>query len=396
MRTRLRLAATALLAVALAMTMAACRSPRAGSGSSGGHFTVTVGTDLSSAFSSACCGIPIANGFKTYIDAVNGKGGVDGAKITVQSLDDRADVTTGLANYQQALGSDSLGYFLTSASTVLTPIAARATKDGIATSSIGGYKGGVGVYPYVYNSLPNATSYVDTVTRFAATKVSSVTGSKAAFFAYDSTLTENFQKSMASKLSSDGWQVAYNQLVPSSASDFSVAAGAIADAKPNVVIVDLLEGQLPTFINQLRGRGVTAPVINFSSNIQDSTVAKIADPDLYLAEFTAPASDAGNKAIARMRQQAKAANLTQGDQNAFFVTGYVQAEIVVAALKKCAPDCTRKSFNTALGNTTVPGNGLMAGDPGFSPKDHVMVKKLVMVAYDAKSKRPMLLPGYGL
>jgi branched-chain amino acid transport system substrate-binding protein len=399
MDSRRRLAATAIVAAALIMTTSAC-SFRSDSSSSGSnkpdHYTVTVGTDLSSAFSSACCGIPIANGFKTYLDATNAKGGIDGSKINVQSLDDRADVTTGLANYQQTLSSDSLGYFLTSASTVLTPIAARATKDGIATSSIGGYQGGVGVYPYVYNSLPNAKSYVDTVTQFARTRVPSVNGAKAAFFAYDSTLTETFQKSMAAKLSGDGWQLAYNQLVPSTASDFSVAAGNIAGAGPSVVIVDLLEGQLPTFITQLRARGVTAPVINFSSNIQDSTLAKIDDPKLYLAEFTAPASNTGNKAIAQLQQQAKAANLTQGDENPFFVTGYVQAEVVVAAMKKCAPDCTRTSFNKALGNTTVPGNGLMAGNPGFSQQDHVMVKKLVMVRYDSATKLPVLLPGYGL
>lgn len=394
------------IALLAAMTIAAgglagCRSASSAGTSSGGsqqskQLTITIGTDLSSAFSSACCGIPIANGFASYINATNASGGVNGTKINLQKLDDRADVTTGLANFQQALSSDTLGYFLTSASTVLTPIAARATTSKIVTSSIGGYKGGIGVYPYVYNSLPNADAYVETVTKFAATQVSKVAGSKVAYFTYDSTLTEAFQKAITGKFTSDGWTVAYNQLVPSSASDFSVAAGNIASAKPSVVVVDLLEGQLPTFVSQLRARGVTAPIVNFSSNIQDSTLAKINDPKLYLTEFTAPASDTSNPSIAKMQSDAQAAGLTQGDQNPFFVTGYVQAEIVVAALKKCAPNCTRDSFNTALESTTVPGNGLMAGDPGFSPTDHVMVKKLVVVKLDPSTKRPAFMPGYGL
>jgi branched-chain amino acid transport system substrate-binding protein len=392
----------AVVAAALAVVggLASCRSgsssDSASSGSTPKQYTVTIGTDLSSAFSSACCGIPIANGFASAINAANAAGGINGAKVIVQRLDDRADVTTGLANFQQALSSDTLGYFLTSASTVLNPVAARATTQKIVTSSIGGYKGGIGVYPYVYNSLPNSDAYVDTVTQFAATQVPSIAGSKMAFFAYDSTLTETFQKALTAKFTSGGWKVAYNQLVPSSAADFSVAAGNIASAAPKVVVVDLLEGQLPTFVSQLRARGVTAPIINFSSNIQDSTVAKINDQKLFLTEFTAPASDTSNPAIAKMDADAQAAGLTQGDQNPFFVTGYVQGQIVVAALKKCAPNCTRESFNSALENTTVPGNGLMAGNPGFSPADHVMVKKLVVVKLDPSTHLPAFMPGYGL
>jgi ABC-type branched-subunit amino acid transport system substrate-binding protein len=399
-KSRIRGIAVAITVLALAGSLAACRgSSDSGSSSSGkapSSYTVTVGTDLSSAFSSACCGIPIANGFKSEIDAVNAKGGVKGTKITVQSLDDQANVSTGIANYQQTLGTNSLGYFLTSASTVLTPIAARATKDGIATSSIGGYNGGIGVYPYVYNSLPNSPSYVSTVSKFAASQVSTVAGSGIAFFAYDSTLTETFQKDMTKKLSSDGWKVGYNQLVPSTASDFSVAAGSIANQKPKVIVADLLEGQLPTFVTQLRSRGVTAPIVNFSSNIDDATLAKIDDPNLYLVEFTAPTSDTSNKSITAMQADATKAGLTQGDDNAFFVTGYVQAKIVVAALGKCWPNCTRKSFNSAMNNTTVPGDGLMAGNPGFSPTNHVMVKKLVIVKYDDSKKLPTFVSGFGL
>ncbi|HEX4442090.1 MAG TPA: ABC transporter substrate-binding protein [Galbitalea sp.] len=396
---KIRMVAAAAIAIALAGSLAACRGSdnTTSTGKAPSSYTVTVGTDLSSAFSSACCGIPIANGFKTYMDTLNDKGGVNGkTKVNVVSLDDQADVTTGLANFQQALSSNTLGYFLTSASTVLTPIAAQATKAGIATSSIGGYMGGVGVYPYVYNSLPNSASYVSTVTKFAAAQVSSASGSGIDFLAYDSTLVETFQKDMTSKLNSDGWKVGYNQLVPSSATDFSVAAGSMAADHPKVIITDLLEGQLPTFVQQIRSHGVTVPIVNFSSNIDDATVAKINDPNLYLVEFTAPTSDTSNKAIATMQAQAQKAGLTTGDSNAFFVTGYVQAEIVAAALKKCAPDCTRKTFNAAMNTTTVPGNGLMAGNPGFSPTNHVMVKKLIVVKYDSSKQLPVTVSGFGL
>jgi branched-chain amino acid transport system substrate-binding protein len=359
-------------------------------------YNLTIGTDESSPFASACCTIPMTNGFQAWISHVNKTGGVNGHKINISVMDDRSDVTTGLSNYQRALSSNTLGFLLGGSSTVFTPIASRAIEDHIVESNGGGYQGGIGVYPYVYNILGNLPMFADIVPRFAKTRVLSTENSVAAYLTYDSTLTETFQPRIVGTLQGQGWQVKYNQLVPSSVTDFSVAAGNIAAAKPNIVIVDLLESQLPQFISQLRARDVHAPILNFSSNISDKAKNSIGDPNLFFVEGTAPATDLSNPAIKAMGVYAKQGGYTTGVDNAFFVYGYVHAQVITAALKKCGDKCTRSSFNDALGHTTIPGGGLMAGNPGYSPKSHVMTKRLIVVRWNKAKHKLVNVAGFTL
>lgn len=359
-------------------------------------YNLTIGTDESSPFASACCTIPMTNGFQAWISHVNKTGGVNGHKVSITVMDDRSDVTTGLSNYQRALSSNTLGFLLGGSSTVFTPVAARAIQDHIVETNGGGYQGGIGVYPYVYNILGNLPMFADIVPRFAKTRVLSTEGSVAAYLTYDSTLTETFQSRIVGALQGQGWSVKYNQLVPSTVTDFSVAAGNIAAAKPNIVIVDLLESQLPQFISQLRARNVHAPVLNFSSNISDKTKNSIGDPNLFYVEGTAPATDTSNPAIKTMDTYAKQGGFTTGMDNAFFVYGYVHAQVITAALKKCGDKCTRTSFNTALNNTTIPGGGLMAGNPGYSPKSHVMTKRLIVVRWNKAKQKLVNVAGFTL
>jgi ABC-type branched-subunit amino acid transport system substrate-binding protein len=384
-------AASATTAATSAASAAPVASPTAKA-----PYYLTIGTDMSSQFTSACCSIPMANGFQAWIANVNSQGGVNDHQVVVNVLDDRADVATGLANYQQTLDSKSLGFMIEGSSTVFTPIAAKVGADKIVESNVGGYKGGIGVYPYVYNILANLPMFAVELPKFAATKVTSATGSKVAYFTYDSTLTETFQPAITKAFTDQGWKLVYSQLVPTTASDFAVAAGSIAAGSPDVVVVDLLEGQLPQFVSQLRARGVKAPIVNFSSNIADATKAKIADTNLFFLESTASPTNQSNPAVVAMDKVANATKFTTGVYNAFFIQGYVHAQIVLAALAKCGDTCTRDSLNSALENTTVPGGGLMAGNPGYSPDSHVQTKSLIVDYWDLPSASVKLAAGYSL
>lgn len=359
-------------------------------------YYLTIGTDLSSSFAAQCCAIPLANGFQAWTAYVNGQGGVNGHQVKINLLDDASDVTKGLANYQQTLDSNSLGFLIENSSTVFTPIAAKAINDHIVESNVGGYQGGIGVYPYIYNILANLPMFEDALPTFAATKVSSVAGAKVAYFTYDSTLTETFQPGITGAFTAKGWQVVYNQLVPSTATDFSVAAGSIASAAPDVVIVDLLEAQLPEFVSQLRARNVKVPIINFSANISDAGKAKIDDSNLFFLESTASPTNQSNPAVVAMDKIATQTGFTTGMYNSFFIEGYIHAQVVLGALATCGDSCTRESLNSALENTTVPGGGLMSGNPGYSPTSHVMTKSLIVDYWDATSASVKLAPGYSL
>lgn len=403
-----RLSLVAVLAVgatALAACGATASAPpgtaHASASASKAPYLLTLGTDLSSDFTSACCSIPLADGFQAWVAHVNSQGGVDGHKINLQVLSDNAQTATGIANFQQAVNSNSLGYLLNASSNVYQAVVPLAMKDKIVESSGGGYNGGVGVYPYIYNIFANLPEFVSILPKVAKDVVPSAGASpKLAYISYQSALSETFPKPIESAFSTAGWSTAYSQLVPTTATDFSVAASQIAAAKPDLVITDLLVGQLPEFVSQLRADGNNAPIVEFSANIDDATKAKIDEANVYYVEMSAPATNTADPGIAQMRNVGTATGFTTGmKDNSFYILGYVNAQVTVAALAKCSANgqtCTRASFNSALNDVSVAGNGLMGGRPGFSPSSHVMTNTLVVDHWVPGGSVPQVLPQFPL
>lgn len=365
-----------------------------GGGGNKAPFTLGISTDLSGRFS-APAGIPCAEGFETYMAQQNAQGGINGHKILLDIMDDRSDVNTGLANYQKVLGSNDLALLLNAFSGISGPISVKAINDHIVESQQAGYMGGVGVYPYIYNLAPSFDQYVATLTAFAQTKVSGGAG-KVALIQFDSPLVRGSIASVNKAFSDKGWSIVYNQFTPSTSVDFSVAAGEITSAKPDIIVAELLEPQLGGFVAAVRARGNNAPVLNFNGNISDTVFGKVNDPNTYLVRFTASPTDKSNPAVVAMRDQALQTGHTQGIDNPYFVLCYVHGQVVAQALQKCGDSCTREGLNKAMEETGVDTNHLMAGRPGYSSKDHVMPKGMGVVQWNPATAAPTFVANFGL
>ena len=385
-------------AATVAVTLAAVACGGSSNGSSGSTnkppYLLSISTDLSAAFS-AVAGIPASEGFQAALLDYNSKGGINGHQIKFDLMDDRSDVQTGLANYQKALDSDSLGFFVNAASAIVAPVGAKAIQDHFVETSLGGYQGGIGVFPYTYSTNPTPPAYVDTLVKYAGTRVSNTSGAKMAYILYDSPGNRTYQPTVENGFKGKGWSVFYSQVVPQTTTDFSVAAGQIASGKPDIVVTNLLEAQLPSFVSAIRARGVTVPIENFNSNISDQAIQKVNDPELWLLRFTASTLDTSTPGLAAMKAAGKNTGHQQGVDNPFYVLGYVHGEVVAAALKKCGDSCTREKLNTALENTTVDSNGLMAGKPGYTPQDHTMPKGFAVVKWESAKGYPATANGFG-
>jgi ABC-type branched-subunit amino acid transport system substrate-binding protein len=386
---------SAIVAMALLTAVAAaCGGSAAPPAGAKASYSIGISTDLSAQFS-AVAGIPCAEGFQAYIAGRNQQGGINGHKIRLDVMDDRSDVQVGLANYQKALNSEDLAFVLNAASAIVAPVGAKAINDHIIETSLGGYMGGVGVYQYTYSINPSINNYLATLTAFAATKVSSTSGAKMALIQYDSPSVRSNTPTVEKAFKDKGWSVVYSQLVPQSTLDFSVAAGQIAVAKPDVIVTNLLESQLGQFITAARSRQVMAPAVNYNSNIADSAFGKINDPGLFLLRFTASAIDKSNPGVVAMRTQAAETGHTQGMDNSYFPLCYVHGQVIAQAIEKCGDACTRETLNKALEQTSVDPQGLMAGKPGFSPTDHIMPKGMAVVSWDNAKSLPVTVPNFG-
>jgi branched-chain amino acid transport system substrate-binding protein len=390
---------TAVATVALAVLSAACSNLSASSaGSTGGgtdaSYTITLSGDRSGPYAEA--GTADMNGFQAYVDGVNDKGGVNGHKISLKVLDDQSDVPTALANYQQTLSSDSLGFFEQNDNNVANAIGAKAQQDGIAVSSIGGFHSGVGVYPYNYTMGPTAAQFFATIAKFASVHVKKTAGATAEFIAYDDANTETYAKPLGAALATEGIKLVGSQLVPTTSIDLTLAASNFAAKHPALVVTALQDGApMISMVTGLRAHGYTGPIINFDSNVGDATMKKLNDPQVYLIGYTADSADTSNPAVETMLSVAAKHGLTAGSDQYFYVNGYMLAKLVVQAIGTCGDSCTRKSFNSALENTKTSGDGLMAGTIGFSPTDHDMVSSLIIDQWDGTKGYLVPIAGFG-
>jgi branched-chain amino acid transport system substrate-binding protein len=357
-------------------------------------YQLTISTDLSGPFS-ASSGIPQTEGFLAYVANTNAAGGVNGHKVRMEVLDDRSDVQTGLANYQNALSSSTLAMLMEQASAIAGPVAAKAINDHLVVSNNTEYMGG-GVFPYIYDVYPSADLYAKTLGDFAATLAKSVTTPKVALLLFDTPAQRSgFGPRFEKVLKDKNWNVVYKEFVPIATVDFSVAAGTIGSAKPDVIATNLLDSQLPAFVSALRSRGVMTPVVNTVAIITDATLKKINDQNVYLLQFTISPSDTANPSVVAVRKAGAESGHIRGLENGLFMLGYVHAQVILAALAKCGDNCTREGLNGALEQTDVDSNGLMAGRPGYSKTDHTMPKKLAVVRFDSGKGFPTAVTGFG-
>ena len=146
--------ATAIAAAAtMMMSMAACSGGSMDdSGSSAGAAsgnTITLGSITTNSGTAAAYGEAELKGFKLAISEINAKGGLNGKKIKLESMDDKGDATEASNAFNKLAGDNSvlavLGPTISSTTAAVAPladqsklpaIAPAATSDSIAT---GGY-----------------------------------------------------------------------------------------------------------------------------------------------------------------------------------------------------------------------------------------------------------------
>ena len=387
-----RVVMRALASVALVVFSVGCGGGSSAGTGSKAPYLISISTDLSAGFS-AVAGIPYAEGFEAYFTHVNSQGGINGHKVQMDILDDRSDVQAGLANYQKELNTNSLGFFLTAASAVNSVLGPKASQDHFPFSTPI-YNGGANIPDYVYDFNLSASMAATALTKYVTTKVTTP-NPKVAFLSYDTPSQRANVPPISEALKAKGFTTVYNEYVPQTTVDFASSGAAIANLKPDFVVLNLLDTQFAQGVQAVRSRGYTGPISNLSAVVSDATWKKINDPNVVEPVAVPSLSDADIPATKDLKQIAAETGHTQGSSLPAWVLTYVHAEVVGAALAKCGDSCTREKLNTALSNTTIDANGLMVGRPGYTPTDKTMEKGLAIIYYDAAKGYTTTVQGFG-
>ena len=255
--------AVALGAVALSVgVLAACSSSNSGSaassasaGSAGSSASgaasgsssapISIGASLSLTGDFSTDGQAFQKGYNLWVKDVNAAGGILGRQVKLTVLDDKSDPNQVVTNYQTLINTDHVDLTFGPFSSLLTaPASAVAARNGYA------FVEGAGGAPSVFDtqsnqadhntfdvSLPIADElmpFVNYIQSLGAAKDKTLT---AAFPSADDPFASPPVRLAESKLKALGVKVTYDKTFPEESSSYKPAAGQVANAKPDIVVL---------------------------------------------------------------------------------------------------------------------------------------------------------------
>jgi branched-chain amino acid transport system substrate-binding protein len=329
-------------------------------------------------------GLPLRNGFETYIDSVNRTGGVHGRKIDVTALDDASDVVTAKQNLQQLVSSHTLGAFCGNddPSAVL---AAEASPDKTLQMSISvGDSYTFPPQPYIYRGTFGATGLAEEqigFTKYLISQHKLPAHPKVALIWLNVSVIQSMDTYLKPQLKQLGWNLVSDQQISLTATAATTQTDSIASSKPDVVFA-MIDPSAIFAVTELRQQGYKGPVVEFSGANTPANFQALNDPQYYsLSAFAYPGDSAIPAAVTELKQS-KTFDLTQGNNSSVFTLGYVEAMVAVAALTKCGTSCTPVTYNRAMNNIgTVKVNGLAPGI-SITPRNHQLVNSGQFYVWD--------------
>jgi branched-chain amino acid transport system substrate-binding protein len=357
----------------LAVLAAACGGASSDGGGSKAPYIFGYDGDQTGGASST--GVPLYNGFKTYVDSVNAKGGVNGHKIQLDARDDHSDPSTARINLQSFQGEGALGVFGLNSSTVAAAISPLAAQQ--KTSQLG-----IGVpdsfvipaQPYIYSTQVGggdmAYTMVDFVNNVLMKDGSVPASPKVAVLSNNTATSAGMVKIFQSEFSRLGWKPTVSVTIDNTATDATSQTSQIASANPDLVLGLILDNTAPFVMRGLQTRGWDKTFVAYVGASSEATFSALKNQSYYGMRSYADPNDTGIPGAVQMLKDANKYGDASGTQSTFFSSGYVEGLVLGAALAKCADPCTAEKFNTAMDKLgTVDARGL-SGNLTFSSTAH--------------------------
>ncbi len=196
------------------------------------------------------------------VDAINAKGGINGKKFEMITLDTQADPQVGINAVNRMISVDKVPVFITAWSSVVRAVAPIANDNKIVELSVGANSPDIAkLGDYVYTTFPLADVDVAAVAKYAATKM----GAKksAVLYINNDTGIVAAQVYRDSFTKAGGQVVAYEAYDPK-ATDFTGALLKIRAAAPDVIHLHGLVGDMPQVAAQMRQLGLNQPITSYS------------------------------------------------------------------------------------------------------------------------------------
>jgi branched-chain amino acid transport system substrate-binding protein len=235
---------TPLVAVSLlVVALAACTS---GSGNGGAHASpgttapLVIGASVSLTGDFADSGKAVKAGYELWADTVNAKGGILGRHVQMKIVDDTSSPSQVVTNYQNLINQDKVDLVFGPFSSLLTvPASQVAKRYGYAFLEPAG--GGPSVFAQKLGNLffvqpAPVVKSGDVFADWVLSLPADARPKTAAYAELDDPFAAPIAETIRARFEAAGIRTVYKHVYPAEQQDFSAIVGAVAAAKPDVLV----------------------------------------------------------------------------------------------------------------------------------------------------------------
>jgi ABC-type branched-subunit amino acid transport system substrate-binding protein len=284
-----------------------------------------------------------------YIKHINAKGGVNGRKIRLISLDNKGGKDETVANVKQLVEKDKVfGLFLVSGTSNVAAILPYLSERkmplfGITTGSVSLRK----PHPYLFHYK---ASYADEAARIAE-QLAATAQSKVGIIYLKNGFGKEGLEAVESALVARKIQAVAKVEVAEDAPDYNAAAKTIFDAKPQAIILVSVSGPAPKIVQAYRALDESAALYGLSILSSDALYQSLGEKvrGMIITQTVPYPWDRTIKISAEYQDVMKATGMKE--ISVAGMEGFVAARMLVDALKTAGKAPTTESFTKVLENT---------------------------------------------
>jgi branched-chain amino acid transport system substrate-binding protein len=334
---------------------------------------------------------PILEGFQFYIDALNARGGIDGASVQIAVRDDQLDASRASSMALELATSEGVNS-IWGMSQTRTHLAVYQTAARNRVPAVAMFSGIKEVLP------PNPLPYA-----YSAGHVFEVAGEVSGKLA--AKMVNGKGKMICNSIEAPGGVAACQYaegaaaaggletgtvLFPPTVTEFGAIAQRMLSMNPIIVVAHAGSGQNVGLIKALRGAGYDGPILMGSHGLNETPLINALqgigslDKLQIVSRFASP--DSSGKEMDAIRAAAQ----KHGKKTPISTTtimGWSLATIMEASLRQCGYPCAGEKLNSVLENIKVDMGSLMGGPVQFTPKDHYGTTWWRVYQYDQQKKQ---------
>jgi len=317
---------------------------------------------------------PAYEGLKIYLDRLNDRGGVNGRKVSVVYLDNRAAPPRAVADSKRLIEEEKvLALINISTSATYAPMVADARKSQTPLIFLGSAVCPPEVYPpkpdpYLFCSSFNMIGEDGKAIVHFLKELAGGTKAKLGLVAMDIPISRQGVDQIEKLASQSGFEIIGKIAVPVAPADFTPFATRFKDAGANWITHWAPFTVGVAMFTSLSKLGWSGNYLAVASPTAEADTTKFAQPNFYVM----PSYTFAVEGLPVFKEMGEAAKKYQATYPVDTLTlGWVGGMVIEEALKRCGWPCSAEKLRSSMESIKVETQGLYGGPVDWSPENHV-------------------------